>query len=438
MSASEVRRVTLSSYLGNTVEMYDFILYGAAAAIFFGPLFFSDLDPALATIASFATFAAGFIARPLGGLVFGRLGDRVGRKPVLLTTLLIMCLSSGAIGLLPTGEAVGGWAALILVTLRVLQGLAVGGEWGGASLMTAEFAPPKWRGLVTSIGQAGLASGGALSSAALALVALLPVEAQMAWGWRIPFLASFVLLLLALYVRLRINESPLFQQMEEESRRRREQRTPVRDVLRSHKRAVLIAIAIALPPPVITAIVGSFAVAYATGAGQDRGTVLGALTTSYFFAIVLAPVYGYLSDRFGRKLIYLVGSIAFALFVFPLFWMVTAGPAVLVYLAFILAFGLMSQAMSAPLAAILSEIFPTAVRYTGISLGFQFASVLAGVFPLIAATLVAAGSGSTFWVSVAMLPVALLATVVMFLARSNRGVDLARVGVRGDVDMTAS
>lgn len=419
---AEVRRVAISGYLGNTIEFYDFILYGSAAAIVFGPLFFSNLGPALGTIASFATLATGYVVRPLGGLVLGHLGDRWGRKQVLLLTMVIMGLASGLIGLLPTYHQIGVAAPLLLVMLRLLQGFAVGGEWGGAVLLAAEHAPPGRRGFITAIGQAGLPSGGLLSTVALAGISLLPGDQMLSWGWRIPFLFSFVLLAVGLYLRVRIAESPLFDELDAALRRKE---TPLMTVLR-RPGPLLRGIAVTTPPVVCSTLIGSFAVSYAVSLGVPRSTVLNALSVAWVGAIVMTPVYGLLSDRFGRRPVYAGGAIAFAVLAYPLFWAIGSGSTVLVFLAFFTAFTFVSVAMSAALGAMLAEMFPTAVRYTGISAAYQLATILAGFTPLVAGALLALAGGGRHigWVALLVLVVSLIALAAVRSGRESVGSSL--------------
>ncbi|MFI5613386.1 MFS transporter [Amycolatopsis sp. NPDC051903] len=425
----EVRRVAVSSFIGNAIEFYDFILFSSAAALIFGRLFFSDLAPALGTIVSFATLATGYVARPLGGIVLGYVGDRVGRKTVLLATMITMGLASGLIGLLPTYAHIGAAAPILLVVLRLVQGFAVGGEWGGAALLAAEHAPPERRGWITALGQAGLPAGGLLSTIAMALVALLPQEQLFSWGWRIPFLISFALLGVGLYVRLHVAESPLFEELAAEQRQRRR---PLRHIARRPWPLVRGAIT-AVPPISISSLFGSFAVSYAVGIGFSRATVLWALGVAWVGAIVMTPVYGRLSDRVGRRPVYLGGAIGLAVAVFPLFWMINSGSAVLLFIAMFLAFTLISVAMSAALAAVLAEMFPTESRYTAVSVAYQAAGLGAGFVPLIAGSLLAAGGGgrNIGLVCAFTIAVAVVAAVIVLFGRESRGVDLRDAGAAG-------
>jgi len=417
----EVRRVAISSYLGNTIEYYDFVLYASAAALIFGPKFFSNLDPGLAVIASLATFATGYVARPAGSVVFGHLGDKVGRKSTLLWTMSLMGLASGLIGLLPTFDQVGILAPILLVILRLVQGFAVGGEWGGAALMTAEHAPPGRRGFITSFAQAGVPSGGLLSTLAMAAVALLPRDQLLSWGWRLPFLVSFALLGLGLYVRLRVSESPLFAEM---VRLERDSRRPLAVVFRHHRAAVGRGIATALIPIMTSTLFGSFAVSYAVRIGYPQSAVLSALSVAWALAIVTTPIYGTLSDRVGRRSVYLTGAIGFAVLAFPIFWMINSGSLPQLFIAFAVVFGLASNLTSAGLAAQLSEMFSTESRFSGVSVAYAGASVVAGFLPLIASGLLAAAGGGTHIEPVAVLVVVIClfsAVVVRTAPRTGAG-----------------
>lgn len=422
----EVRRVAVSSFIGNAIEFYDFILFASAAALIFGPLFFSNLDPALGTIVSFATLATGYVARPLGGIVLGYLGDRVGRKAVLLATMIMMGTASGVIGLLPTYAQIGAAAPILLVILRLVQGFAVGGEWGGAALLAAEHAPPHRRGWFTALGQAGLPAGGLLSTVAMALVTLLPREQLFSWGWRIPFLISFVLLGLGLYVRLHVAESPLFEELAAEQRSRRR---PFSDLVR-RPAALLRGIVTGIPPIMISSLFGSFAVSYAVAIGHSRALVLWALGAGWAGAIVMTPLYGKLSDKVGRRPVYLGGVLGLAVGCFPMFWMINSGSPVLLFVSLFVAFAFISVSMSGALAAVLAEMFPTESRYTAVSVAYQGAGLAAGFVPLIAGSLLAAaGGGRNIWlVAVFAIGVALAAAVVVASGRESRGTDLRTAG----------
>ena len=424
-SASEVRRVVWSSYLGTTIETYDFVLYGSAAALVFGRLFFTDLSPTAALIASFGAFATGFVIRPLGGIVFGALGDRIGRKPVLLITMTLMGVGCGLIGLLPTHEQIGASAAVLLVVLRLVQGLAFGGEWGSATLMIAEHADPRRRGFYTAVGQAGLPSGAVLATLALAAVTQLPEEQLFSWGWRIPFLLSFALLLVGVYMRRRVSESPLFVEPEAGATRPK----PIRDLLSRNGGSLVRGILVALPAPMAATLFSGFAVAYAAGVGHSRSTVLLAVSVGFGVSIVTIPLFGLLSDRIGRRRTYVAGAIAFVIVVYPFFWAMNTRSTALLFLGFGVAFGMIGVMIASVLGAVLTELFPTAVRSTGVSVAYQCAGLIAGFFPaLFTAVLAASGGGTNSqWVSLIVVGVLVVAGLSVWFSAENTGRNLAAV-----------
>jgi MFS transporter, MHS family, shikimate and dehydroshikimate transport protein len=342
-------------------------------------------------VASFATLASGYIARPLGGIVLGHFGDKVGRKTVLLLTMVAMGLASGAIGLLPTYAQIGVAAPMLLVLCRLIQGFAVGGEWGGAVLLTAEHAPAHRRGFLVAIGQSGLATGGLLSTIAMALVALLPQEQLFSWGWRLPFLVSFLLLALGLYVRLKVSESPVFREL---AARPRPERVPLLSILRTPGQLGR-GIAAALPSTLATSLFGTYLISYAAGVGYARPTVLTALCIAWAAAIVMLPIFGALSDRIGRRPVFLGGAVGMALAVYPAFLLVDTGSTVALVAVMVFFFAGSTNACVSALAPLLSEMFGTATRYTGVSMSYQLASLLAGLSPLVASSLVAALGVST-------------------------------------------
>ncbi|MFF5185959.1 MFS transporter [Streptomyces sp. NPDC000345] len=395
--ARQLRRVALSGLLGTAVEFYDFLVYGTVAALVFGELFFPGADPAVGTIAAFGTFAAGYVARPLGGILFGHFGDRLGRKSMLLLTMGLMGGASFLIGLLPTYDTIGVWAPVLLITLRVLQGIAIGGEWGGATLMVVEHAGERRRGLWSSFTQMGAPLGSLVSAAVVAFVVALPRDEFTAWGWRVPFLLSVLLLGVGLFVRLRVVESPLFAEVKKE---RTEARLPILDVLR-HPRPVLLACCVGIGAFTAQSLLTSYLIAYATGIGYARPQVLTALTVSAAVALVVLPCVSALSDRVGRRPVVLAGALASAALAFPVLALVDSKSPGLLILAVVLGHGIAQSTMYGPLGALFSEMFGTRVRYTGASLGYQGATLIgAGFSPMIAGSLVAGSHSST--------PVALL------------------------------
>ncbi|MEU2284831.1 MFS transporter [Streptomyces sp. NPDC013178] len=394
--SAQLRRVALSGLLGTTVEFYDFLVYGTVAALVFGDLFFPRADPAVGTIAAFGTFAAGYVARPLGGLVFGHFGDRLGRKSMMLLTMTLMGCGSFLIGLLPTYDAIGVWAPVLLVALRVVQGLAIGGEWGGATLMVvehAEHAEGSRRGLWSSSTQLGAPLGSVLSAGVVTLVSTLPDDQFRTWGWRVPFLLSVVLLAVGLFVRLRVAESPLFRKPEPLDR------PPVLEVLRRPKPVVLAAcvgIGAFTAQSLLTGFMISYAVDREHGA-YSRPQVLAAVTIASCVALLVLPAASALSDRVGRRPVVLAGAVASAALAFPVLALVDSGSPGLLILALALGHGVAQSTMYGPLGALLTEMFGTRVRYTGASLGYQAATLIgAGFSPLIASSLLASnGGGST-------------------------------------------
>ncbi|MEU6377158.1 MFS transporter [Streptomyces sp. NPDC046909] len=395
----QLRLVAASGLLGTAVEFYDFLVYGTVAALVFGELFFPGADPAVGTIAAFGTFAAGYVARPLGGILFGHFGDRLGRKSMLLLTMGLMGGASFLIGLLPTYDTIGVWAPVLLIALRVVQGIAIGGEWGGATLMVVEHAGGRRRGLWSSFTQMGAPLGSLLSTAVVAYVVTLPKDDFAAWGWRVPFLFSVALLGVGLFVRLKVVESPLFAEVKKD---RAESRLPILDVLRN-PRPVLLACGVGIGAFTAQSLLTSYMIAYATGIGYARPQVLDALTVSACVALVVLPCASALSDKVGRRPVVLAGAIASAALAFPVLALVDSKSPGLLILAVVLGHGIAQSTMYGPLGALLTEMFGTKVRYTGASLGYQGATLVgAGFSPMIAGSLVAGSGDST--------PVALLLT----------------------------
>ncbi|MEU9917626.1 MFS transporter [Streptomyces sp. NPDC051001] len=393
----QLRRVALSGMLGTAVEFYDFLVYGTVAALVFGELFFPGADPAVGTIAAFGTFAAGYVARPIGGIVFGHFGDRLGRKNMLLLTMGLMGGASFLIGVLPTYDTIGVWAPVLLITLRVVQGIAIGGEWGGATLMVVEHAGERRRGLWSSFTQMGAPLGSLISAAVVALVSTLPKDQFAAWGWRVPFLLSVLLLGVGLFVRLQVVESPLFAEVRKD---RAESRLPILDVLRRPK-PVLLACGVGIGAFTAQSLLTSYLIAYATGIGHPRPQVLTALTVSAAVALVVLPCASALSDRIGRRPVVLTGAILSAATAFPVLALVDSRSSKALILAVVIGHGISQSLMYGPLGALFSEMFDTKVRYTGASLGYQGATLVgAGFSPMIAGSLVASSGNGT--------PVALL------------------------------
>jgi metabolite-proton symporter len=387
---TNIVKVVAASMAGTTVEWYDFFLYGVAAAVVFPAVFFPSDDPATGTLASLATFAIGFIARPIGGLVFGHYGDKIGRKKLLVVSLLMMGAATFAIGLLPSYASIGFAAPLLLVVLRLVQGFALGGEWGGAVLIVSEHGDPARRGYWASWPQAGVPFGQLLANALLFLLAAVQSEETFqSWGWRIPFLASAVLVLIGLYVRLAVEESPVFRaakaRAEERAGAGEQDRMPILDVFRHYPREVFTAMGARFAENVSYYIFTIVITTYATKRlGLSSSFVLGAVLIGAGVHLVTIPIWGALSDRFGRKPIYLLGAIGVGVWAFVFFALVDTKNFGLIVLAII--GGLVFHgAMYGPQAAFLSELFGTKVRYSGVSIGYQLASIVAGgIAPLVA------------------------------------------------------
>jgi metabolite-proton symporter len=423
---SSLTRVIASSLIGTTIEWYDFFLYGSAAALVFNKLFFPKFDPLVGTLLAFATYAVGFVARPLGGIVFGHFGDRIGRKRLLMWSLVMMGLATLLIGLLPGYDRIGIWAPIGLIVLRVLQGFAVGGEWGGAVLMAAEHGDARRRGYWASWPQAGVPMGSLLSAGVLALMAGVQSEADFVrWGWRVPFLLSAVLVVVGWYIRNRVSESPMFEAEIEAAEA--PARAPVIDVLRERPRGVLLGAGLRVGENIVYYILTVFSLTFLVDvAAHSRSLALDALLIGAAVQFVAIPLLAILSDRIGRRPVYAVGAFGSAIFVFLFFPMLASGRNGMIILAIVI--GLVLHAsMYAPQAAFITELFPTRIRYSGVSIAYQLTAIFAGSLAPIIALWLYKDLHSSVPVSIYVAIACAISGVSALLARETTGLELSEI-----------
>jgi MFS transporter, MHS family, shikimate and dehydroshikimate transport protein len=422
---SSTRQVLGASFIGTAIEWYDFFLYGTAASLVFGQLFFPVSTPLINTLSALGVYAVGFVVRPLGGIIFGHYGDRLGRKATLVLTLNMMGVATFLIGALPTYDTLGVLAPILLVLLRIVQGLGVGGEWGGAALMAVENSPENRRGYYGSWPQMGVPAGLLLSTGIFSTVSFLPNEQFLAWGWRVPFLLSIVLIGVGLFIRLRLFETPAFSEIQESQT---EAQMPIMEVLRNYSKNVFLAIGARVASDGGFYVFSVFILDYATRIlGVERWVILTGVAVASAIELFTIPVFGVVSDRFGRRPIYLVGTIIMLVFIYPYFLLIETGSTALVVLASMLALSVAHASMYGPMSAYFAELFGTRVRYSGVSLGYQLASIIGGgLGPLINVYLVAAAGGE-FWPVVAWMVVLCLITLVSVLvaAETFRGGEFA-------------
>ncbi|MEV6712494.1 MFS transporter [Lentzea sp. NPDC051208] len=431
-----IKKVVGASLIGTTVEWYDFFLYGSAAALVFNKLFFPTADPLTGTLLAFTTYAIGFLARPLGGLVFGHFGDRLGRKKLLVLSLLLMGGATMLMGVLPTYASVGVLAPVLLTLLRLVQGFALGGEWGGAVLIVSEHGDPLRRGFWASWPQAGVPCGNLLATGVLAVLAAVQSDEDfLAWGWRVPFLLSGVLVVIGLWIRLSVSESPIFLAAQEKAAKEKgpeTEKAPALLLLKHNWREVLIAMGARFAENVSYYVITAFILVYVvTGLGLSKSVGLNAVLIASAVHLVTIPVWGHLSDRFGRRSIYLVGAVGMAVWIFAFFALLDTKDPVLITVATTVGL-VLHGAMYGPQAAFFSELFGTRVRYSGASVGYQLASIVAGALaPLIATALLQAYK-SSYPIAVYVLITCVITVVAIAFAKETRGADLEehdRVGV---------
>jgi metabolite-proton symporter len=419
---SSPRRVIVASLIGTSLEWYDFFLYGSAAALVFGRLFFPQFEALTGTLLAFATYAVGFVARPLGGVVFGHFGDRVGRKNVLVATLLLMGAATFAIGLVPSYDTIGVAAPILLVALRFLQGLGLGGEWGGAVLMSLEHGEAHRRGLNASWPQVGVPAGNLLAAGVLWILnATLSESAFLSWGWRVAFLLSGVLVVVGLWIRLAITESPLFNEIEEAGAKAK---LPLVEVLKRHPRGLLVAMAARIGTDVAFYTFALYVLTYVTDTlGLPRSVGLQAVLIGSALQLALIPAFGALSDRVGRRPVYAAGAVAAAAWAFAFFPLLDTENRAVIVLATVVALAT-HAAMYGPQAAFIAELFSTRLRYSGASMGYQIAGIFGGALaPIISIKLVDV-TGSAFAVSVYVLAALAITLVALLFAPETSRIDL--------------
>lgn len=415
---SNLTRVLFASSVGTIIEWYDFLIYGTAAALIFNKLFFPAADPMLGTLAALGSAAVGFLARPFGGAVFGFMGDRLGRKSMLLMSLLLMGVGTFAIGLLPTYQQIGVWAPVLLVLLRIVQGIGLGGEWGGAALMVLEHSPKHRRGLYGSLVQVGFPLGLILSTAVFWAVSSLPEDALMSWGWRVPFLLSIVLVGLGSFVRMRITESPVFEEMKAKNELAA---NPLKEVFTRHRKSFLVAIGLKLCEVSWVYLLTVFLVVYATThLGLPKKMLLNAIFIAAVIEVFIMPLFGLLADRIGRRPLFFIGTAFTILFAYPMFWMVDTRDPTLIVAAISMGLILGQGMMFSIEATYFPELFGARARYTGASFGFQVAAAIGGGLTPIFATVLVEKLGGTAGVSMLLIGVAIVTLVAALFARETR------------------
>ncbi|HVV08420.1 MFS transporter [Amycolatopsis sp.] len=398
---AKMGRLAVAAVFSTTLEWFDFLIYATAAALVFGHQFFPSASPMAGTLASFATFAVGFVARPLGGIIAGHVGDRLGRKPPLVAAMILMGVATFAIGILPGYATIGAWAPILLVVIRMVQGLGVGAQWGGAALLLTEHAPVERRGFYGSLVQTGAILGAVAGNLFFVVLNTFLSDAQFtSWGWRIPFLSGFILVLIGGYIQLKVEDTPVFRELQRKSADSRRdagvRKAPLLEAVRLHWRQILQATGAFFVVNAVFYILISGMLSYAVShVGMSRNAILWCAMIAGLTQVVTMPFFGGLTDRLGsRRKLYLTGTVLMGLFAFPLFWLVDTGSVPLVFLGLLIAFTIHAT-MYGPQAALYAEMFPADVRYSGASLGYQFASVFAGgLAPFIMTALLAATHSS--------------------------------------------
>ncbi|RCW41057.1 metabolite-proton symporter [Halopolyspora algeriensis] len=409
-----VRRVAATALIGSVIEWYDFFLYGAMAAVVFNQVFFPTADPLVGTLVAFATFGVGFVARPIGGIVLGNYGDKLGRRTVLMITLLIMGIATTLMGLIPSYDVIGIWAPALLVVFRLLQGFGAGAEFGGATLMSVEYASPSRRGLTGSLPAAGVMVGLLLATGAVAAFSSLPEEQFLTWGWRIPFLFSFIMVGVGLYLRARINETPAFANLKQTHT---EVKTPVLEAIRTEPKNVLVVVGGRMAEHVVLYLYAVFMLTYVSQQlDLPRTTALVGVVIAGLISLATVPLFGALTDRVGRRPVYIAGAVLSALSAFPIFWLVNTESTALIWLALTFGIAVGWAAMVAAQCVYFNELFPARLRYSGSVFGREIASIFAGALaPLVATALLAWAGGAAWPIAVYIILMSLITALAVYL-----------------------